>query len=282
MNVQLKSNLIFLSILLLCTLVLLNMGLYITHTLYGLQYTWGIFNCLLKITIEFSQLHFLFHIGSFILIIYTFLRVCIRIFKQITLTLKWNRYFNENEHSLSSKHIKAKYSHSNSEICVIEHPGFIALTIGIFKPRIILSTFVLTQFDEQEIEAIILHEQYHFKNYDPLKVFLVTLILDAINYIPIIKILVHHYKICKELMADQYAISKMNSSFGLSKALLKINRIKKNIPVSIGIGFTNSTMNFRIKQILEPENLVYFPFDYIKPLIKSFIIFALMSLVFIG
>jgi hypothetical protein len=82
-------------------------------------------------------------------------------------------------------------------------------------------------------------------------------------------------------MADQYAISKMNSSYGLSKALLKINRIK-NIPVSIGIGFANSTMNFRIKQILEPENSVEFPFDYIKPLIKSIIILTIMSLVFIN
>jgi beta-lactamase regulating signal transducer with metallopeptidase domain len=127
-----------------------------------------------------------------------------------------------------------------------------------------------------------LHEQYHFKNHDPLKVFFVTIILDAFSYISIMKVLVHHYKICKELLADQYAISKMNSSLGLSKALLKINRIKKNIPVSIGIGIANSTMNFRIMQILEPENLIEIPFDYKKPLIKSFIIFTLMSLVFIG
>jgi hypothetical protein len=140
MNVQLKGNLIFLSILLLCTLVLLNMGLYLAHVFYGLQYTWAIFNYLLKVTIEFSQLHILFHIGSFILIIYSFLRVCIRIIKQITLSLKWNRYFNEKERSALSKYINEKYRHSNSKISVIEHPGFIALTMGIFKPRIVLST----------------------------------------------------------------------------------------------------------------------------------------------
>jgi beta-lactamase regulating signal transducer with metallopeptidase domain len=282
MNAQLKSNLIFSSILLLCTLVLLNMGLYLTHVLYSLQYTWGIFNYLIQVTLEYSQIHSLFHFSFYILMIYSFFRVCIRIIKQFTLTLKWNRYFNDKEHSLLSIHINEKYPHSNSQICVIEHPGFIALTMGIFKPKIVLSTFVLTQFDDQEIESIVLHEEYHFKNHDPLKVFLVTIILDAINYIPIMKVLVRHYKICKELMADQYAISKMNSSYGLSKALLKINRIKKNIPISIGIGFANSTMNFRIKQILEPENSVEFPFEYIKPLIKSCIIFLLMRLVFIS
>jgi beta-lactamase regulating signal transducer with metallopeptidase domain len=282
MSAQLKSKLIFLSILLLCTLVLLNMGLYITHVLYSLQYTLGILNYLISFTAGYSQIHHLLHAGFYILIIYSFFRVCVRIVKQYTLTLKWNRYFNENENSLLTKFINEKYRHNKSEICVIEHPGFVALTIGIFKPRIVLSSIVLTQFDDQEIEAILLHELYHLKNYDPLKVFLITIILDAISYFPIMKVLVHNYKICKELMADQFAISIMNTSYGLSKALLKINRIKKTTPISIGVGFANSTINLRIKQILEPENSVKIPFDYFKPLVQSCVIFTLMSLVFIG
>jgi beta-lactamase regulating signal transducer with metallopeptidase domain len=282
MNAQLKSKFILLSILLLCILVLLNIGLYITHVLYGLQYTFGILNHLIKVSFGYSKLHHLFHFGFYILIIYSYFRVCMRIIKQFTLTLKWNLYFKEKKHRLLSKFFNEKYRHYHSEICVIEHPGFIAITMGIFKPRIVLSTFVLTEFDDQEIDAIILHEIYHFKNFDPLKVFLITIILDAIHYIPIMKVLAHSYKICNELLADQFAISKMNTSFGLSKALLKISRIHKKIPISIGVGFANSAINFRIQQILEPENSVAFPMDYIKPLVKSCIILTLMSLVFIG
>jgi beta-lactamase regulating signal transducer with metallopeptidase domain len=281
MNAQLKSKLIFLSILLLCAYVLLNMGLFLSHVLYGLQYSLGILSNFIKAAFGNSQIHLLLHFGFYTLIICSFYRVCNRLVKQFTLTLKWNRYFKNKENNLLTNYINEKYRHHKSELHVIEHDGFIALTIGLFKPKIVLSSFVLTQFDDQEIEAIILHELCHFKNYDPLKVFLVTIILDAINYIPIMKVLVHNYKICKELMADQFVISNMNSSYGLSKALLKVNRIKNNISVSNSLGFVNSAINLRIQQILEPDNFVEFPLNYIKPLVKSCIILSLMSLVFI-
>lgn len=46
-----------------------------------------------------------------------------------------------------------------------------AFTIGVTHPKIVVSEGVFQSFTEEEIDAIVLHEEYHQKSH-PLKLFL--------------------------------------------------------------------------------------------------------------
>lgn len=83
-----------------------------------------------------------------------------------------------------------------------------AFTIGLFRPKIVISEGMLQAFSEEEIDAIVLHEEYHQKNRDPLKLFVFTLLAEGMMYIPILKGLLQRYQVYQELSADKYAMQK--------------------------------------------------------------------------
>lgn len=47
-----------------------------------------------------------------------------------------------------------------------------AYCYGLLRPRICLSTGLVHLLDDEELEAVLLHERYHLQNYDPLKIVL--------------------------------------------------------------------------------------------------------------
>ena len=58
-----------------------------------------------------------------------------------------------------------------------------AYTIGLFRPKVVMSEGMLQTFSDEEIDAIIFHEEYQ-KNWDPLKLFCFTLLAEGMMYIP--------------------------------------------------------------------------------------------------
>lgn len=47
-----------------------------------------------------------------------------------------------------------------------------AFTIGLFRPKVVISEGMIQTFSDEEMDAIIFHEEYHQNNHDPLKLFL--------------------------------------------------------------------------------------------------------------
>ena len=81
---------------------------------------------------------------------------------------------------------------------------------GLFRPKVVMSEGLLQTFSDEEIDAIIFHEEYHQKNWDPLKLFCFTLLAEGMMYIPILKGLLQRYHTYQELVADKYAMQKWN------------------------------------------------------------------------
>ncbi|HEY0829330.1 MAG TPA: M56 family metallopeptidase [Bacilli bacterium] len=165
---------------------------------------------------------------------------------------------------------------------VVEDDAFVALTMGVLRPRIIISTGLLNMFQEKEAEAILLHEHYHYIHRDPLKSILFTIMVDGLGYIPIIKAIAGYYKIWKELLADRFVIRQMRSEFYLGSVLLCLTKwVNLNRPVE-AVYFTESAINYRILQILEPEKPLHIPFLHMKSIMVSVSILFIMVSVVIG
>jgi beta-lactamase regulating signal transducer with metallopeptidase domain len=119
-------------------------------------------------------------------------------------------------------------------------------------------------FTDKEIRAILLHEHYHCRKYDPIKVLIVTILSEGFIYIPILKKMVQYYKIGQELQADRYTISEMDSSYEIGIVLLKW--IKNNTHNNthntnlVGVSFIEAAIYYRIQQIIETPKEIQIPF----------------------
>ncbi len=128
-----------------------------------------------------------------------------------------------------------------------------AFTIGLFRPKVVISEGMIQTFSDEEMDAIIFHEEYHQNNHDPLKLFCFTLLAEGMTYIPILKGLLQRYHTYQELAADKYAMQKMESSFELGSALLKLIKIKTMENRCVTASFAKTAINLRIEQVLNKK-----------------------------
>lgn len=191
------------------------------------------------------------------------------IIRQMYLSLKWIKYFRSRKHGKLTKRMQYKYRDWGTEIIVVRDDAFIALTIGFFRPKIVVSTMVLDSFSEMEVKAILLHERYHCLKHDGRKNFFSRMLVDAFGYLPIVKPIVRYYETWKELFADRYAIKQMGTEFYLGNVLLKLAKRENLQQCKPAVYFASSTLQYRVMQVLEPEKTVMVPLALMKPFLRS-------------
>lgn len=188
------------------------------------------------------------------------------------------RFFNPYiDHSLT-REMNETYGR---DIHIISYPVPIAVTMGFFRPNIVLSTGLREMLSDDEFEAVVHHEIHHQQNHDPLKVFIVSFFASIMWYMPILRWVREQYKIAKELLADEYAIHQQGSSVDLGSALLKMLKAGRqmNMPFSY-VSFADTSVNYRIHYILDP--LTEFPLNVpLKSAVASLSIFTIICVLFI-
>lgn len=155
-----------------------------------------------------------------------------------------------------------------------------AMTIGFWKPRIILSTGLLHMLEPGELQAVIEHERSHLNHRDPLAIFLLSVLSKAMWYIPIFAWLESKYPLMIELRADQYAISRMSQPADLGSALLKLLKEKPRMHLSLShASFAETSMNVRIRHILDPQMKLPLPWPFLRITVSLCAIILLMGLI---
>lgn len=109
----------------------------------------------------------------------------------------------------------------NGKIDIVEDKNKFSFCYGLLKPRICLSTGFAKTLSPDELKAVLLHESYHLKNRDPLKIILGKTISSMFFFIPLLLDLQRHYVFIKEIAADEVAIKNINKNFLIS-ALAKL------------------------------------------------------------
>lgn len=171
------------------------------------------------------------------------------------------------------------YSLPRGRLTVIEQEQTVALTMGFIRPVIVLSTGLIRMLEEQELEAVIRHEEYHMKHRDALRAMPAYLLSKMMWYLPILRWCHHWLKISAEVQADQYAVSRTGSPLGLGSALLKLARTKPPIQMNLGhASFADTPINIRIRQLIDPAEKPRMPLPFMSTVISFQVAAVLASL----
>lgn len=117
------------------------------------------------------------------------------------------------------------------------HP--VALTVGFFRPRIVLSDAALHGLTESEIRAVLCHEDAHRANRDPLRQLFWSALVKGFGFIPGFRAAVAASRSCAELRADALAAGHMGGTEALRQALLKMARHAYAAVSLVSTGFTD-------------------------------------------
>ncbi len=102
---------------------------------------------------------------------------------------------------------------------LFEHDQPQAYCAGLLRPRIYLSTGAVALLDEAELDAVLAHEAHHARARDPLRVFVVRVLSDALFFLPATRRLGERYAALAELAADSAAVRRRGAQ-PLASALL--------------------------------------------------------------
>lgn len=97
-----------------------------------------------------------------------------------------------------------------------------ALTGGLFKPTIILSTWMVEHLDQRELEAVLVHELEHVARHDYLIIWLATILRDAFFYLPTSWVAYRQLQQEKELACDDLVVHVTRRPLALASALTKV------------------------------------------------------------
>ena len=90
------------------------------------------------------------------------------------------------------------------------------------RPRICLSTGLIGRLDGDELRAVLLHERYHLRHRDPLRLVIARYFAAGLYVVPVVEELVKYYTVQKEIAADQDAVRSAGGVRALAAALYKV------------------------------------------------------------
>ncbi len=127
------------------------------------------------------------------------------------------------------------------------------LTIGYFKPVILLPVAALNNLSTQQVEAILLHELSHIRRFDYLVNFMISIINTVLYFNPFVKLFMRHVEEERENCCDQLVLQFGYDKLGYASALLTLEKLSAHQQV-LAIGATGKKLLVnRIEKIVGLE-----------------------------
>lgn len=132
------------------------------------------------------------------------------------------------------------------KITVVKDRTYISFCYGLLNPRICISNTMVKSLNVGELKAVLVHESYHVKNRDPLKILLSQIAASMFFFIPTLRDVHNYFILSKEINADKLVIQSKGVK-QLKLALLKL--LSFSMPSISGVAtFANSNdLEQRIK-----------------------------------
>jgi beta-lactamase regulating signal transducer with metallopeptidase domain len=99
-----------------------------------------------------------------------------------------------------------------NQLVFIQSPQPIVFCFGFLRPRICLSTGLLELLSRTQVNAALMHEEYHRQRFDPLRLLLIEAVTGALFFLPIVREWRSITQIRLELAADRYAVQQTNKA----------------------------------------------------------------------
>ncbi|TLS50005.1 M56 family metallopeptidase [Paenibacillus antri] len=242
----------FISVVILGFFLLSQMILFIVHQIWDVDAGWNIVQYCLTAVQGLLQRPIVTAVLFDIFIAYTFAKMGIRLYRQWKQHRSWLYDLRFAEDCLLTEKIRKQFS--NDSLVVVKHQTWFAFVFGMWKPKIALSSAMVSNLSEEELKAVIFHEVYHSNRFHPVKLLIVTLFAEGFSYLPIFRQVQHYYKCWTEIEADRYALDQTGDLQSLGSALLKMIRCnEENDSLPSAVHFADYAVNYRIKHLLVPE-----------------------------
>lgn len=267
--------------LLLATCVWIQMGMFLTHLIFGVHINLNFFKFCLSLFRE-NSIYYVIAISIInALIAFTLVLTVYKIVEQFIMFFRLKKRILIIKDRELTRIYSEKYRLKN-EISIVKSEQSLAFTMGIRRPSIVLSTTLIDLLEEEELKAVIEHERFHQNNRDPLMIFILQIIAQSLWFIPLTKWCYQNYKIICEILADEYAIRHMGSQIGLSSALLKLIRHHlANKPVPLAVQFSGESINYRLQQLVSPNRDIPVKIKPISIFISIYVLLLLIGMMFI-
>ena len=128
-----------------------------------------------------------------------------------------------------------------------------AFSAGVFRPKIYLSTGLIQLMTVKEIQAILKHEEYHCRQFDPLRNLIINFLSDSMFFFPVFRRLQRSFQVSSEKAADQFAICCGSSPLELSEALIKLFRARNQVQKFIFVSFSQCNLVDRIQTLINND-----------------------------
>jgi Zn-dependent protease with chaperone function len=269
--------------LLIAVLTWSQMGMYLSHLLFGVSVHVNIFKFCMSLFRENSLYYYGIVILLNTLIAYTVLITMVKTYQHYRLSGKFRKKITALHNPLLTESLNQQFNRRQQNLTVIGHAQPLAFTMGFRRPCIVLSSGLIEMLEEQELEAVIEHETFHQNSYDPLKIFILKLISQAIWFIPVTKWSYLNYTIISEILADEYAIQKTGSEIGLGGALLKLiqNGFSGNTTPTLA-HFAEVSVNYRLQQLVDPQKTIPVRLKTTSIVISVYVLLLLMIMIMLA
>lgn len=107
-----------------------------------------------------------------------------------------------------------------TRITLVDSQESCSFVYGALMPRVAISSGFLARLSAEELRAALEHERYHVQRLDPLRSTLASAAVEALFFLPALRILYKRYETARELAADRRAASVCGAR-PLAGALLK-------------------------------------------------------------
>ncbi|HZH96883.1 MAG TPA: M56 family metallopeptidase, partial [Flavisolibacter sp.] len=123
------------------------------------------------------------------------------------------------------------------------------VTIGFFKPVILLPISIVSNLSVRQVEAILLHELAHIRRHD----YLVNLLLTAVHVLlyfnPFVKCFLKKIELERENCCDELVLQFGYDKIGYATALLELEKGSHKISLAMGAASKNHLLQ-RIETIV--------------------------------
>lgn len=131
--------------------------------------------------------------------------------------------FGEHSHIKRSKKItelRGKYPFLPM-IHIVSSKNSTAFSLGFIRRNIYVSTHLINSMSYKELEAVVLHEYKHVRDFDSLKLFIAFFIETSLSFIPSMRELTISMRINREIEADGFAVSMQKTNIHVLSSIKK-------------------------------------------------------------
>lgn len=127
----------------------------------------------------------------------------------------------------------------------------LAFTVGLWRPRIVLSESMISSLSDEELRAALFHELGHVRNCDPLRLAVVRFLADALWFLPVTGPLARDFVDAVEEGADDWAVGTTRQPIDLAAALVKTAKADVSWPIPLASSLAgNMSVEGRVERLL--------------------------------